>query len=49
MTLDQWSKKIGLPASTLHRLELEQQGITLKELQQIMDRLKCDLNDVFGS
>jgi len=34
-------------ASTLHRLEQCQQSITLGRLQQIMQRLKCGLPDIF--
>lgn len=47
MTFAQFSKKLGLPASTLHRLEQCQQSITLGRLQQIMSRLKCGLADIF--
>jgi DNA-binding Xre family transcriptional regulator len=47
MTFAQFSKKIGLPVSTLHRLEQCQQSITLGRLQQIMTRLKCKLSDIF--
>jgi DNA-binding Xre family transcriptional regulator len=47
MTFAQFSKKLGLPASTLHRLEQCQQSITLGRLQQIMSRLKCGLTDIF--
>jgi DNA-binding Xre family transcriptional regulator len=46
-TYAEFSKKVGLPPSTLHRLEQCQQSITLRNLQQIMDRLKCDLHDIF--
>jgi len=44
-----FSRKLGLPASTLFRLERCEQSITLNRLQQIMDRLKVDLADIFGS
>jgi DNA-binding Xre family transcriptional regulator len=47
MTFAQFSKKLGLPASTIHRLEQCQQSITLGRLQQIMQRLKCRLSDIF--
>jgi DNA-binding Xre family transcriptional regulator len=47
MTFAMFSRKIGLPASTLHRLEQCQQSITLGRLQQIMKRLKCGLSDIF--
>jgi len=47
MTFAQFSKKIGLPTSTLHRLEQCQQSVTLGRLQQIMSRLKCSFSDIF--
>ncbi len=47
MTFAQFSKKLGLPTSTLHRLEQCQQSITLGRLQQIMQRLKCKMSDIF--
>ena len=48
MTFAQFSKKIGLPPSTIFRLENGQQSATLGRLQQIMAKLKCSLADVFG-
>jgi transcriptional regulator with XRE-family HTH domain len=48
MTFAQFSKKIGLPPSTIFRLERTEQSITLGRLQQVIDRLKCDVVDVFG-
>lgn len=48
LTFAQFSKKIGLPPSTIFRLENCAQSITLGRLQQIMKRLKCTLGDVFG-
>jgi len=48
MTFAAFSKKTGLPRSTLFRLEQCQQSITLGRLQQILDRLKCSIEDVFG-
>ena len=47
MTYAQFSRKLGLPPSTLHRLEAGQQSITLRRLQQVMTRLKCRLSDIF--
>jgi len=47
MTFAQWSRKLGLPVSTLHRLENGQQSVTLKKLEQICDRLKCSIAEVF--
>jgi DNA-binding Xre family transcriptional regulator len=47
MTYAEFSRKVGLPPSTLHRLETCSQSITLRNLQQIMIRLKCKLTDIF--
>ena len=47
MTYVQFSKKVGFPPSTLHRLEQGNQSITLRALQQIMRRLKCGLAEIF--
>jgi DNA-binding Xre family transcriptional regulator len=46
-TFADFSRKLGLPPSTLHRLETCEQSITLGRLHQIMTRLKCDLPDIF--
>ena len=48
MTFAQFSKKIGLPPSTIHRIENGEQSATLGRVQQIMTKLKCTLADVFG-
>ena len=47
MTCAAFSQKTGLPRSTLFRLENGEQSITLGRLHQIMDRLKCSLEDIF--
>jgi transcriptional regulator with XRE-family HTH domain len=44
-----FSRKLGITPSSLFRLENCQQSITLKTLQQILDRLRCDLADIFPS
>ena len=43
-----FSRKLGITASSLFRIENCEQSVTLNRLQQIMDRLKVDLKDVFG-
>jgi len=48
MSYAEFSKKTGLTPSTLFRLENGQQSITLGRLQQVMDRLKIHLWDIFG-
>jgi transcriptional regulator with XRE-family HTH domain len=47
MTYAQFSRKLGFPPPTLHRLEQGSQSITLRGLQQILRKLKCGLEDVF--
>ena len=47
MTFAEFSRKTGLPPSTLHRLESTSQSITLGRLQQLMVRLKVRLTDIF--
>lgn len=47
MTYAVFSRKLGFPPSTLHRLEQGTQSITLRGLQQILRKLKCGLADVF--
>lgn len=47
-TYAQFSRKLGLPRSTIFRLENSEQSITLGRLQQIMDKLKVSLADIFG-
>jgi transcriptional regulator with XRE-family HTH domain len=48
MTFAQFEKKLGISASTLHRIELGQQNVTLDTLEQILERLKVSVADVFG-
>jgi transcriptional regulator with XRE-family HTH domain len=48
ITYAAFARKLGITPSSLFRLENCQQSITLKTLQQIMDRLKCSWADVFS-
>ena len=47
MTYAAFARKLGITPSSLFRLENCQQSITLKTLQQILDRLGLDIADVF--
>ncbi len=49
MTLAQFAKKTGISDSTLQRLEISQQNITLDTLEMILKKMNCDLWDVFGN
>ena len=48
LTYQQFSRKTGISDSTLHRLELGEQNITLNTLEQICDRLKCSIAEMFS-
>ena len=43
-----FSKKTGLPASTLFRLEQCQQSLTVGRLSGLLKKLKVTLADIFG-
>ena len=47
LTFQQFARKTGISDSTLHRLELAEQNITLDTLEQLSDRLKCSIADIF--
>lgn len=46
-TFAEFGRKLGLPPSTLYRIENGRQSITLGKLEQIMHRLKSSLRDIF--
>ncbi len=48
LTYQQFSRKMGISDSTLHRMEMGEQNVTLKTLEQICDRLKCTVTEMFG-
>ena len=47
LTFQQFARKTGISDSTLHRLELAEQNITLDTLEQLCDRLKCPITEIF--
>jgi DNA-binding Xre family transcriptional regulator len=46
-TFAQFSRKVGLSDSTLQRIEMMQQNVTIDTLQHIVNRLKCGVSDIF--
>ena len=48
MSFAAFSRKTGLPPSTLFRLEQGEQSITLGRLHGLLKKLKVTLTDVFG-
>jgi transcriptional regulator with XRE-family HTH domain len=47
-TVRVYARKIGLTHGTLHRIENHQQSITIGKLGEIMDKLDCSWDDIFG-
>lgn len=48
LTYLQFSRKAGISDSTLHRLEMGEQNVTLKTLEHLADRFHCKLSEMFG-
>jgi DNA-binding Xre family transcriptional regulator len=46
-TFQQFARKIGLSDSTLQRIEMMDQNVTIDTLEYIVDRLRCKLSDIF--
>lgn len=47
MTLPVFARKLGVSSSSLHRMEMGDQNVTLNTLELILKRLKCRVSDVF--
>jgi DNA-binding Xre family transcriptional regulator len=48
LTYQQFSRKLGISDSTLQRLEMGEQNVTLKTLEYISDRFHCKISELFG-
>jgi putative transcriptional regulator len=48
LTFAQFSRKIGISTSTLQRLEMGDQNVSIDTLEQICERLKCTVGEIFG-
>ena len=42
-----FAKTLGISESSLNRLELCEQNVSLKTLEKLCQRLKCDIGDLF--
>lgn len=47
-TLPAFSRKVGISSSSLHRMELGEQNVTLKTLEHLTKRLRCKVSDLFA-
>jgi DNA-binding Xre family transcriptional regulator len=47
LSLPAFARKLGISSSSLHRMEMGEQNVTLKTLEHLLKRLKCNVNEVF--
>ena len=47
MTLPAYARKLGISSSSLHRMEMGEQNVTLTTLERLLKRLKCRAGDIF--
>ncbi|MCL4789908.1 MAG: helix-turn-helix domain-containing protein [Verrucomicrobia bacterium] len=43
----EFSKKVGLSHTTLHRIERGEHHLTLRKLETLLDKLRIKLKDIF--
>jgi transcriptional regulator with XRE-family HTH domain len=46
-TFQQFARKMGLSDSTLQRIEMKEQNVTIDTLEHIANRLRCRVADIF--
>ena len=49
LTLAQFARRLGVSDSSLQRMEIGEQNVTLDTLENILARLDCSMADVFGT
>jgi transcriptional regulator with XRE-family HTH domain len=42
-----FARKLGVSSSSLHRMEMGEQNVTLKTLEFLLKRFKCSIRDIF--
>jgi transcriptional regulator with XRE-family HTH domain len=47
LSLPAFARKLGISSSSLHRMEMGEQNVTLKTLEVLLKRLKVDVAEVF--
>ena len=48
LSLPAFARKLGISSSSLHRMEMGEQNVTLKTLDVLLKRLKCDVSEIFA-
>src|SRR5688572_24623207 len=46
-SLPAFARKVGISSSSLHRMEMGEQNVTLKTLEHLLRRFNCRLADIF--
>jgi transcriptional regulator with XRE-family HTH domain len=47
MSYPAFARKVGVSSSSLQRMEMGEQNVTLKMLEHLLRRFKCSLTDIF--
>jgi transcriptional regulator with XRE-family HTH domain len=47
LSLTAFARKLGISSSSLQRMEMGEQNVTLKTLELLLKRLKCGISEVF--
>jgi len=42
-----FARKLGISSASLHRMEMGEQNVTLKTLEHLLKRFKCNVGDIF--
>ena len=48
LSQDECARKLGISKSSLNRIEIGQQNVSLRLLERLCARLKCDVADLFA-
>ena len=48
MSYPAFARKMRISSSSLHRMEMGEQNVTLKTLEYLLKKLKCTVSDVFA-
>jgi len=48
LSLSAFARKLGISSSSLHRMEMGEQNVTLKTLELLLKRLKCGISEVLN-
>jgi DNA-binding Xre family transcriptional regulator len=47
-TIEAFAARLGISKSSLHRMELAEQNVSLRTIEKLCSRLKCTVAELFG-